>query len=409
MMESKVTVIMITWSPTPERFDFLQRSFRSFRECTPGPVKLVVIDNGPEQQTQWLKTQAIDVRVEPGCNTGIGPARNLGLDYCDTPYVAFVDTDLLYFPGWLDAALGILEKYPDRKLIVCPPRSAPTRRPKYYAGRLDEYDLYTRASGQCLVFRKTDFEQIGRWFEGQFEDGMHCDTAVRLGYRYIRAPAWDIVHLGEGKQSFSPKCDLVHGQYILNPERTQAGRTGRANHEKRQRLRAYGQAFGIRVFVETGTLAGDTVAFLQDDFDRLYTIDIDPEVQTRAAARFASVPHVRCLPGDSRAVLPQVLEEIREPSLFWLDAHYFGTKSEGKRVDIPVLQELEAILRHRNDHVVLIDDAKVFLNWRHRTAAFPHWDALAGLVHTLRPDWTVRVEKNVIVARTTKDTKKQGE
>jgi len=58
--------------------------------------------------------------------------------------------------------------------------------------------------------------------------------------------------------------------------------------------------------------------------------------------------------GESGRTLPRVLREIRQPCLFWLDAHLFDQET-------PIREELKAIVEHgvRGD-VVLVDDSKWF-------------------------------------------------
>jgi hypothetical protein len=57
-------------------------------------------------------------------------------------------------------------------------------------------------------------------------------------------------------------------------------------------------------------------------------------------------------------VLPDILQRLKGPSLFWLDAHASGgeTFSSGKG---PLISELQAIYSSETaGHVVLIDDAR---------------------------------------------------
>jgi hypothetical protein len=45
---------------------------------------------------------------------------------------------------------------------------------------------------------------------------------------------------------------------------------------KRSYLRQVARQFGLRTFIETGTLFGDTVAATRDLFDRIDSVEIDP-------------------------------------------------------------------------------------------------------------------------------------
>ncbi len=129
-------------------------------------------------------------------------------------------------------------------------------------------------------------------------------------------------------------------------------------------IRAYADRFAIRTLVETGTYTGGTIDALSGRFRRIYSIELDDALYARARARFAERPHVTILHGDSAHVLPSVLRELDAPALFWLDGHYSGPgTAKGKR-ETPILEEIRAILAHPvADHVILIDDARVFGSW----------------------------------------------
>lgn len=123
-------------------------------------------------------------------------------------------------------------------------------------------------------------------------------------------------------------------------------------------LRRYARHFGLQVFIETGTAAGETTAGVADLFQRCTTIELSEHLHARAASRFARLPHVLCLRGDSGIVLEQVLAQLGEPALFWLDAHASGGDTADAGYD-PIFKELAAIYAHPVEgHVILIDDAR---------------------------------------------------
>lgn len=123
-------------------------------------------------------------------------------------------------------------------------------------------------------------------------------------------------------------------------------------------IRRYARDYGLRAFVETGTFNGDTTAAVANIFAECFTIELSPTLHMRALERFAPTPNVRCLQGDSVAVLPDVIEQIKMPTLFWLDAHFSGGVTANAGHD-PLLDELAAIYaRGGGRDVVLIDDAR---------------------------------------------------
>jgi hypothetical protein len=130
---------------------------------------------------------------------------------------------------------------------------------------------------------------------------------------------------------------------------------------KRRTLRDYVRLYGLRTFIETGTFIGDTTAAMAHHVDHVVTIELSPDLAERARQRFAQVPSVRVIEGDSARVLPELLAELDEPTLFWLDGHYSAGITARGDEDTPVRTELEAILEHSvKGHVILIDDARDF-------------------------------------------------
>src|SRR5262245_15810456 len=107
-------------------------------------------------------------------------------------------------------------------------------------------------------------------------------------------------------------------------------------------VREYQRRFGLRTFVETGTFAGGMIDAVQDLFDRIVSIELDPGWHARAVGRFRAAPHVTLLQGDSGTRLPEVLAALREPALFWLDAHYSGPITARGALDPRIVHELDA-------------------------------------------------------------------
>lgn len=137
---------------------------------------------------------------------------------------------------------------------------------------------------------------------------------------------------------------------------------------KQMLVRSVGARFGIRLLIETGTFEGQMVEAVHRDFQRIYTIELDPTLYRIAKTRFADRPQIEVLNGDSAALLPLLLERIAEPAVFWLDAHYSEGLTARGAVETPIMVELAVIAKNpsRMGHVVLIDDARCF-----RGGAYP--------------------------------------
>ena len=130
---------------------------------------------------------------------------------------------------------------------------------------------------------------------------------------------------------------------------------------KQMTVREYGRKFGIRTFVETGTYLGYMVGAVRTDFERIYSIELSEQLYQDATRKFYGDERIVIMQGDSGTVLPALLEDIDEPCLFWLDAHYSaGVTARGEK-ETPIVKELSCILDHEiKGHVMLIDDARHF-------------------------------------------------
>jgi hypothetical protein len=148
----------------------------------------------------------------------------------------------------------------------------------------------------------------------------------------------------------------------LKREWEEAGRVGPPPHAvKESAIRTLAHAHGIRTLVETGTLHGDMVAALLLDFDHLYSIELSRELYWLARLRFLGRRNVHLIEGDSSEKLPRVLTRIDTPCIFWLDGHYGGGFMARGRKDVPIVEELSAILAHPvPGHTIVIDDVGIF-------------------------------------------------
>jgi hypothetical protein len=157
-------------------------------------------------------------------------------------------------------------------------------------------------------------------------------------------------------------------------------------------VKEYARRHGLLTLVETGTLHGDMLQNTCSVFRRSISIELSPHLARRAQQRFARTPSVTVLQGDSEQVLRDVLADLAEPALFWLDAHYSADDTARGRTDTPIEAELTALLQHPvRGHVLLIDDARAF-----GKGDYPSIDTVRELVAGQRPELSVEVAADVI-------------
>ena len=114
--------------------------------------------------------------------------------------------------------------------------------------------------------------------------------------------------------------------------------------------------------------------------------------------------------GDSALVMasPPFTQELQEPALFWLDAHWsitFGARGEE---DTPLYGELRAIMSRNNEgDVILVDDIRTYRGSRapetmrgasqHSVVAhYPELDEVLQHLCALRPHWIVRLHNDIL-------------
>jgi len=173
-----------------------------------------------------------------------------------------------------------------------------------------------------------------------------------------------------------------------------AGGVGPPPHLLKQlTLREYGLRFSLGTLIETGTYLGDMVNAMKWVFARIYSIEVDAGLYRKAVKRFRRDPRVTILHGDSSTCLPQLLNSVSTPCLFWLDGHYSGGITGRGELETPIISEITAILRHRvPNHVLLIDDAGCFVG----NNDYPALDELRVLVSKLRPGYVFEVRDDII-------------
>ncbi len=161
---------------------------------------------------------------------------------------------------------------------------------------------------------------------------------------------------------------------------------------KQKHLQKLGSIVGMSILVETGTYLGHMILAMKDKFQKIYTIELDNTLYQRATTLFSEFKHIQVLHGDSGDVIKEVLGKIEVPALFWLDGHYSGLGTAKGTLETPILQELELILAHNSDHVILIDDARLFIG----KDDYPTIDLLKSHVWNINPDVNIFVEDDII-------------
>ena len=109
-----------------------------------------------------------------------------------------------------------------------------------------------------------------------------------------------------------------------------------------------------QAIIETGTYRGTTTKFMAEHFQRaIFTCEIVARQFFQSQKKLAIYPQVSVVEADSRRFLEDILTQKADgtPLFIYLDAHW--------QEDLPLREELEIILHHRQPSIIMVDDFRV--------------------------------------------------
>ena len=235
----RVTVAVLSYIPFLSGFytqtlDVLKLCLGSIWENTTDVEHdLMVFDNGSCQEVidfllDAKAQQKIQYLVLSDCNLGKGGAWNMILAGAPGEIIAYADSDVLFYPGWLGRSIQILETYPNVGMVT----SRPFRTPEQYSSRTIEWAKTTPEAGfqvgnflswedfsSFVMSLGTSEEQARSWWEGGGD--------MRVDYHgvpaQIGASHWQFVAKKSTLQQFLPfDMSRPMGQVRMLDERMNA-------------------------------------------------------------------------------------------------------------------------------------------------------------------------------------------
>ncbi|MEQ8240512.1 MAG: class I SAM-dependent methyltransferase, partial [Cyclobacteriaceae bacterium] len=145
----------------------------------------------------------------------------------------------------------------------------------------------------------------------------------------------------------------------------------------------------VQTVVETGTFKGESTEIMANHFKRVITIELDDVMYNETSSKLLNkgYKNIEFKKGDSGEIIQNLVEELKEPTVFFLDAHWSGDNSVnwekgewkgygintahlGKTIrpsgheQVPMDREIRAIAeRFTNKGAVYIDDLVNFDFW----------------------------------------------
>jgi len=190
--------------PTFNRAELLKTTVRSILAQHYGDFELVVIDDGSQDDSlEYLRTLGAKAKILRQSNRGPGSARNRGAEIATGEYLAFLDSDDVWFPWTLDVYREAIDRsgrpaflagkphvFSDETALgLVKPESPTTEKFQDYLASGDEWRWWGVSS---FVIRKDAFIGAGGFMEDRV-NGEDADLALRLGvapgFVQITAPA----------------------------------------------------------------------------------------------------------------------------------------------------------------------------------------------------------------------------
>ena len=118
----KVMVIVLTCVPHhqgyfAQRFEILRLCVASVLKHSDVPFELMIVDNGSapdivDYLDSLRRNNIIDHLFTHSANLGLGHALNMAFQSVQNQYVAYLDDDILVYPGWLSKHIDVIETFP---------------------------------------------------------------------------------------------------------------------------------------------------------------------------------------------------------------------------------------------------------------------------------------------------------
>ena len=189
---ARVTVAVVVYIPFlhgyyAQSLDVLKTCLSSLWENTPQPYDLLVFDNASCSEVRSYLQDAqqsgqIQYLLLSDRNVGKGGAWNMIFQGAPGEIIAYADSDVYFYPGWLESTLKLLEVFPNVGMVT----SRPLRTPEKYATSTLEWARRTPGveleQGQFMSWEiyqeHTDslgvaVTQAREWYESTYDWRIH--------------------------------------------------------------------------------------------------------------------------------------------------------------------------------------------------------------------------------------------
>ncbi|MGZ4270933.1 MAG: glycosyltransferase [Solirubrobacteraceae bacterium] len=131
---------------------------------------------------------------------------------------------------------------------------------------------------------------------------------------------------------------------------------------KRDHLLSLFRTRAHRTLLESGTFMGDTVEYFMPHAARIISVEVEPKLFADAQRKFDGVTNVEIVFGDALHVIPEIVAQLDDPPLIWLDGHFSeGVTGSGDEIEpaASILARLGSVGAPTGTTIV-VDDLRLF-------------------------------------------------
>lgn len=234
--------------PTYNRKDYLRACLESVAQQRLQPNEVIVVDDGSTDGTQQMLEMMENVTLIQKANAGPGAARNRGAGAASGDYLAFLDSDDIWFPWSLQVMAELIAVHENPSLLFArfedfsgTTPSGIVESPAVGEAFSDYFASAKRglfAGAGMMVIKRDIFDRAGGFDEARMNAEDH-DLAMRLGtapgFVQVIAPTIIGHRIHDGNAMGNALLNLAGIRRLVTREQAGAylGGAGRA-HERRK-------------------------------------------------------------------------------------------------------------------------------------------------------------------------------
>lgn len=182
--------------PSYNQSTYLSETVRSILASDYSLLEIIIVNDGSTDETHTVgKDLALlhpQITYLSQSNAGPSVARNNGISIAKGKYILPLDGDDLISPGYISAAVKVLDSRPDVKVVYCQAEKFGAKNGKW---KLKPFSLENLALDNMIfvsaMYRKSDWKKIGGYAEEMtwgYEDWEFWISMLKEGGKVVQLP-----------------------------------------------------------------------------------------------------------------------------------------------------------------------------------------------------------------------------